>query len=308
MWTPAGNTYFCENARGKLCEAMPAEVSEIWTSPCGNAVQVLLGNVWSDVVGYCMRQTRQEPLMPGDNIGVQVFWQHLPLEQKATIEEFVSLKIVELNEQSTLTSDLARACAQLFHPSEKDLVGRLCVQLGYIDAEDQASLGVIRNNVDRDPLELFRSSKSNPQRSRYETLFVEDDNESSSLRQLFFRNTVHNTGGDQGHMLLHTLQTVVDSSFVSNREEQAAILQEVLVAVQHVYCQVRLPNYPNTLTEDMAWSTMRHAWADEQYWLSVEELYSLVVTSAPSSRFIGIALKQMVPLCSKLSIVDRCLL
>ena len=42
--------------------------------------------------------------------------------------------------------------------------------------------------------------------------------------------------------------------------------------MQHVYCQVRLPKFPNTLTDDMAWSTLRHAWADEQYWLSVEEL------------------------------------
>ena len=186
MWTPAGNTYFCENARRKLCEAMPAEVSEIWTSPCGNAVRVLLDNVWSDVVGYCMRQTRQEPLLPGDSIGVEVFWQHLPLEQKAMIEEFVPLKIVELNEQATFTSDLARACAQLFHPSEKDLVGSLCVQLGYIRAEDSDALAVLRTDVNDDPLELFRPSKNDPQRSRYDTLFAENDDESSSLRQLFF--------------------------------------------------------------------------------------------------------------------------
>ena len=118
--------------------------------------------------------------MPGDGTGVGVFWKHLALEPIASIEEFASLKIVEANEHTVLTSALAQACARLFQPSQKDLVRCLCVQLGYANVEAQASLGVLRNDVDRDPLALFRVSKNNPQRSRYETLFVEDDNESSS--------------------------------------------------------------------------------------------------------------------------------
>ena len=39
MWTPAGNTYFCEDAREKLCEAMPIDVTYILNSPCGAAVR-----------------------------------------------------------------------------------------------------------------------------------------------------------------------------------------------------------------------------------------------------------------------------
>ncbi len=123
---------------------------------------------------------------------MEIFCKHLPLDEQSIIEEFVELKIVEFNEQSSLTADLARACRGLFHPSQEELVGGLCVQLGYIDVEDQAFLGVLRIDVDHDPLELFHSSQSNPQRSRFKTLFVEDDNESSSLRQLFFRNRVLN--------------------------------------------------------------------------------------------------------------------
>ena len=188
-------------------------------------------------------------------MGVEVLWRHLSLEQQALIDEFVALKIVEYNEQSILTENLSRACARLFHSSQEDLVRSLCVQLGYIFVEEQDSLGGIRNDVDHDPLELFRPSKSNPLRSRYEILFLEDENESSSLRQLFFRNTMHNTGADQGHMMLHTLELVVESSLLSNREEQAAILQEVLIAVQHVYAQILLPKYPNTLTDEIAWGT-----------------------------------------------------
>ena len=119
-------------------------------------------------------------------MGVQVFWDNLPREQQDIIEEFVPFKIVERNELSTLSADLARACTPLFQSSQNDLVRRLCVQLGYIDADHEASLGGLRGDVDHDPLEFFQPSRSNPQRSRYETLFLDDDNESHALRQLFF--------------------------------------------------------------------------------------------------------------------------
>jgi len=124
-------------------------------------------------------------IIPGDSMGVEVFWKHLDVEQQTMIEEFVLLKIIEVNEQVTLTADLLRACTRLFHPSPKDLVRSFCVLLGYTTEEHELSLGDVRNDVNHDPLELFRPSKSNPQRSRYATLFVEDDYECSSLRKLF---------------------------------------------------------------------------------------------------------------------------
>ena len=138
--------------------------------------------------------------------------------------------------------------------------------------EHELSLGDVRNDVNHDPLELFRPSKSHPQRSRYATLFVEDDYECSSLRKLFFRNTAHITGGDQHHMLLHTFELVVECVHGSIPEEQKDILDEVLDALRHVYDQVLLPKFPDTVTDDSAWSTLRHAWSDDKYWLSVEEL------------------------------------
>ena len=63
--TPSGNIYYCEDARRKLCEAMPLDVSDMSNSPCGAAVRVLLDNMWSDTIGYVMRMARAEPLMPG---------------------------------------------------------------------------------------------------------------------------------------------------------------------------------------------------------------------------------------------------
>jgi hypothetical protein len=217
-----------------------------------------------------MRLRRLEPSLPGDSTGVQVLWNHVDAVQKAVLDEFVELKMIEYNDTSSLRSGLARVSADLFRASHKPLVKSLCLQLNYVDSEE--ILGDISSDVHLDPLELFRPSKNNPLRSRFETLFIEDDNESSSLRQLFFCNMVYNTGTDQGHMLRHTLQTVVDSLFVSNRTEEAAMLQEVVVAVEHLYSQIRLPRYPETLTHEIGWNTLRHAWADDDYWLSVEDL------------------------------------
>ena len=139
-------------------------------------------------------------------MGVAVFWKHLSLENKTIIEDFVPLKIVELQERSSLTADLGRACALLFVAPQEDIVRSLCVQLGYVNVGDADSLGVVRDDVDHDPLDFFKPSKSNDQRSRFEILFSEEDSECISLRQLFFRNTVINTAADERHVLLETLR------------------------------------------------------------------------------------------------------
>ena len=48
-----------------------------------------------------------------------------------------------------------------------------------------------------------------------------------------------NTGSDQAHVLLDTLQLLEDSFRVSKREEQASIVQEVLLELVHVCLHVR---------------------------------------------------------------------
>ena len=63
--SPAGSPYYCKDARHKLCEEMPTDVSAISNSPCGTAVRILLDNIWCDIIASVMRKTRQEPLMPG---------------------------------------------------------------------------------------------------------------------------------------------------------------------------------------------------------------------------------------------------
>ena len=121
----------------------------------------------------------------GDGVGVEVFWKHLPSDVQSVIEDFVNLKIVELNEQLLFSGELLQACSPLFQASQEELVKSLCVQLGYILMEDEGYLGVVRNGIEHDPLELFQASRNNSLRSRFETLFIEDDDQCTSLRQFF---------------------------------------------------------------------------------------------------------------------------
>ena len=63
--TPAGSAYCCKDARHKLCEEIPTDVSVILNSECGTAVRMLLDNIWCDVIALATRKTREEPLIAG---------------------------------------------------------------------------------------------------------------------------------------------------------------------------------------------------------------------------------------------------
>ena len=65
MSTPAGNTFYCEDARAKLLEAMPDNLDMILASSCGAAVRSLFDQLWSDTVSHVIRLRMNEAPMPG---------------------------------------------------------------------------------------------------------------------------------------------------------------------------------------------------------------------------------------------------
>ena len=65
MSTPAGNTFYCEDARGKLLEAMPDNLDMILASSCGAAVRSLFDQLWSDTVSHVTRLRMSEAPTPG---------------------------------------------------------------------------------------------------------------------------------------------------------------------------------------------------------------------------------------------------
>ena len=118
---------------------------------------------------------------PGEGRGIGVVWAHIPEAQQHIIDDFVPLKIVESSELVLLSAALARSFKALFQPCHKDLVACLCVQLGYVRAAHEVLLGGICADVQDDPLDLFKPARSDPERSRFEMLFLEEDAESDGL-------------------------------------------------------------------------------------------------------------------------------
>ena len=51
------------------------------------------------------------------------------------------------------------------------------MQLGYVHADHKALLGGICNDVHHVPLEFFKPARGNSERSRFEMLLLDDDNE-----------------------------------------------------------------------------------------------------------------------------------
>ena len=88
IYNPTGNEYYCENARRKLCESMPTDVNTMLNSAYGSAVRAILDKTWSGTVDYVIGKTQQESI-PGESMGVEVFWKHLALDRQTMIGDFV---------------------------------------------------------------------------------------------------------------------------------------------------------------------------------------------------------------------------
>ena len=159
------------------------------------------------------------------------------------------------------------------------MIRSLCVRLGYIEADQQQFLGKIRDDVTHDPLELFLPCGTNPLQSRYQSLFIEDQTVSDPLWKLFFDNTMHNRAIDQGRLLLKRLE-----EFLADNLSHAEVLKSLLAGVQGIYNnKLRTPDR-TMFTDDIAWSTLRLAWADSAYWMSYYELQLIGCHLGPEVR------------------------
>ena len=259
--------YYCTDARRALCDAMPAQYEAIRNSPCGAAVESLMRELWRDAVSCRQRAKLEEDPLPGDAQGINIVMQHVPEEQQRHIEEFVPDKIVEGRELAMLSTALMDASRPLFRPCHRDLVAGLCVRLHYIDAQHEALLGGIRNDVQHDPLELFQAAEGNTHRSRFEALFLDAEEQCARLRRLFLNITVQTSGGEQEHLITRVMREAASDMTRLGRDDEAAMLQAICIASGHVYEQkcCALPAFPPALTEAMAWSVLREAWRDERY-------------------------------------------
>ena len=56
------------------------------------------------------------------------------------------------------------------------------------------------------------------------------------------------------------------------REEEAALLSEIVVAVNNRYGRELLPGYPKEMTKEAALAALRAAWGNARYWFTPEEV------------------------------------
>ena len=120
-------------------------------------------------------------------------WPALPRGCQEELLKFViGLEGEELH-RMTIVHELVARAKRLFVPEKVELVERLCVQLGYVNAADVNKLGQGPRQVDRDPLELFCWSPVLPGgMTRYEAMFASEIVPDNRFLMLFFTSQLSN--------------------------------------------------------------------------------------------------------------------
>ena len=161
----------------------------------------------------------------------------------------------------------------LFVEEHRALVKQLCVELEYIEEDWQEALGEVRVDVEMDPLELFKESRTGFGRSRFQLLFQDaESTERDKLRLLFFSHSKQNPTVQSGKQMLEVLSAVIERLMMDERHGAAMVVSDVEGAVRHLYRRRLQPPYPDVLSDDIVWGSLHHAWNDERYWFSFEEL------------------------------------
>ena len=149
----SSNTFFLEQAREKICDQIPTDLSLLCDVRLGVAVRDWLDRVRNDLVEHAMRLLQDDA--EGDASGTQVIWSYLPDVLSPEMRDFAKLKLVERDAQKTLSRALLRAAEPLFVEEHRALLQQLCVELKYIEDDMLEALGEIQADVDMNPLEWF---------------------------------------------------------------------------------------------------------------------------------------------------------
>ena len=143
------------------------------------------------------------------------------------------LKLVEREQQKTLSQALLLAAQPLFVEEHRALLQQLCVELEYVEDDILEALGEVRVDVVMDPLELFKASYSVPDRSRFQLLFEDTQSaERDKLRLLFFSNSKQNPAAQSGSQILEVFSSARDKLMTDERHGAAMVLSDVRDAIQ----------------------------------------------------------------------------
>ena len=214
---------------------MPEDAGELEHTAERVEFAALMENVCCDLVRYAVERARFRGEFQSDaasGVGTEIVWEALKADLRERLKDFAQLKVVEEREQECLERTLLGVARGLFTEEKKDLVRELCVLLEYVEQADSGKLGRIVLDAVKDPLELFEEcTEEHPGVARYSLLFEPDDAYGDKMQRLFFLNVVHSAAEGKNKILPMLLSTRAAALRGQGREEEAALLSEIVIAV-----------------------------------------------------------------------------
>ena len=265
----------CPHARVRLANELPKQVNAILeSSTVAAACEKMLMMLWSDLVLYASRLEPPISTTIEDSFGVAVFWGQCSRNEQSLLRSFAKKKAEEKKLDAQSRRKLLDTSAALFTQSNRTTVMDLCVSLGYVSEDSRAFLGEIREDILYDPLQLFQASEESAEKSRFDALFGADEQVTLSMRAFFFNNTFFNRSNPRKDFLLETLEEL--GAFTASL---ANVCKALTGELRAFYDREPLPEYPQELSLQRAWTLARSGWLKSSYWFTFQELLFFVSTS-----------------------------
>ena len=278
-----GSWYHCDRGRERLLDCLPDDAEHIATGAFASTFAELLHRVRQSLV-----KVAREMEFPGDLDTDREDWAvfaRLPAHAQEGLLKYGAGVHYEVAHKRTLEHALLARARSLFVPERQELVKRLCIQLGYIRAEDMEHVGCEPADLEHDPVELFKGfSEVIGCRRRYDALF-DERGECDIYRRNFFSNGMHNaTHGMRNKMCRVLKETAATLEGDTDRELLVDLAKHVWNLYDiHTLAEVRIPH-------DEMWSALRAAWGEDNYWFSTQEVeFIMALTGTP------VAIYQLAP-------------
>jgi hypothetical protein len=268
-----------------MLEMLPDDEEAVLNGHYSQACTKVARQVWLGVIAQLrvliqergLSESAPSSLRLGDGGGEDneacCLWDTLQAEARAQIYSFVIGLLGEERQKRDILQELRNCARELFDRDNESLVERLCIDLGYIDQADAPKLCQGQQQAQRDPLELLQGSRLLPDgMSRYEALYIPDSGIDTTI---FFSNQIYNANldsaqpGEGWRRMVRVLENVASTCGDTSIEHLLQRLSSVLKKLFTIHTPLE---YPEHLSKSDAWSALRHAWQEQSYYFSIDEL------------------------------------
>ena len=189
--TNIGTELFACDARPTIVGSTPDDHAQFLGGPFELAFVQLLHDRKTEVAAYARTLQRGDEATPLQARSSSVVWEHMCAEVQKEARRFADEQLVAEQARKQWEAAAQIVAEELFLDRNRELVRRLCVQLGHIPQQRARRLGSLVEDVahDEDRLELFRDSERCPGKSKFEFLFHAGPGAVSLRREFFSRRT-----------------------------------------------------------------------------------------------------------------------